>query len=650
MRKRLSVVLLLLAILLPVFSFGQTASADDRYYEIRNFIVDVVLNTDGSADIEERITYDFYGSFNGVLRNIDYIQSDGLDNLQVFTASASGIEKELTVNSSTDLDAEGPSGTFNIYHDDEIAHLKVYEKSSNEAKVFIYKYTLLNVATKYNDIAEFNRRVIDANWDTDLNDITVHIRLPEGASKDEIMVFGHGPLTGESMIIDGQNVEFILDRLSPGYYLETLVLFPPGLIPDSSRVIAEDARQRILDNEKVLADEANAQREEARRQVEEYNRRREEREAMMDTIRTICNVIGVLLIIAWFVIIISIYIKYDKELKSSFSAKYYRELPGEYTPAEMSVLVNMGNILTRDITATLMDLVRKGHLILKQESYIKDGFFRDKEVEDYSLTLNPEAPSSGLTRHEAFLIKWFINTIGDGSKVFLDNITDYAGTTSGAMSFSKNYEKWRKLVNEEAEKNNFFDKSSKKGQVAGALIGLAYFVTGIIFIFSVQALPSIILIILGIIMMIFAARLNKRTAYGNEQYSMWMAFKNFLREFSRLDRAEMPSIIIWEHYLVYAISLGVAKEVIKQLPLVFSDTDLQNTRLTYMYGHNMHSLYNFTNTFDKTVNTIDHAISNAISIANSKNSSSSGTGGGFSGGGFGGGSGGGGGRGGGGAF
>jgi uncharacterized membrane protein len=131
---------------------------------------------------------------------------------------------------------------------------------------------------------------------------------------------------------------------------------------------------------------------------------------------------------------------------------------------------------------------------------------------------------------------------------------------------------------------------------------------------------------------------------------MWKAFRNFLKDFSRMDKAEMPSIIIWEHYLVYAISLGVAKEVIKQLPLVFTDADLQNSKLTYMYGHNIHSLHTFTRAFDTTVSSVDSAVSKAMAIANSKNSSSSGSGGGFSGGGFGGGSGGGGGRGGGGAF
>jgi len=639
MKKRFPAAVLLLVILITVISSGQIVSADDRYYIIQKYYVDVTVNTDGSADIEERITYNFYGNFNGVLRNIDYELTDGIDNLRVSVADIYRSERELSVNSAVDLNAAGPSGTYNVSLYDDIAHLKVYEKSSDETKIFIYRYTLRNVVTKYNDVAEFNRKIIDSNWDTDLNNITVHIRLPEGASKEEIRVFGHGPLTGESYIIDAQNVEFKLDRLSPGNNLESLVLFPATLVPDSTRIKAEDALQRILDNEAKLAEEANKQRELARRQVEEYKKRLEAR-------RKVFSVIVILLCIAWFVIIIYIYTKYDREFKRSFNAKYYRELPGEYTPAEMSVLMTMGNVLTRDITATLMDLVRKGHLELKQESYVKSGLFKNKSVEDYSLTLKRNVPTSGLKRHESFLISWFIDTIGNHDKVFLDQIEDYAKSSSNAEKFSGDYKKWCELVKTEAEKNKFFDKTSKKGQITAILTGTAYFVAGFVIIPVSQLGSAAILTVLGVIMIIFGARLNRRSAYGNEQYAMWKAFKNFLLEFSRMDKAEMPSIIIWEHYLVYAISLGVAKEVIRQLPLVFSDADLQNTNLTFMYGYNMHNLNRFANTFDRTVNTIDNAISNAISVANSKNSSSSGYGGGFSGGS----SGGGGGRGGGGAF
>ena len=527
MKKGFRAAVFFATLLMMMVFLCQGVFADDRYYYITSYKVNVVIGTDGSADVEERITYDFTGSFNGVLRSIDYERTDGLDNLQVLAEKNDGTVTEFSVNSTTSLDADGPPGTYNVFHDNEIARLKVYEKSINTSKTFIYKYTLKNVATKYNDTAEFNRKIVDSGWDTPLHGIKINIMLPEGASKDEIRVFGHGPLTGESRIIDGQNVEFILDRLDPGYYVETLVLFPPRLVPESARVKAEDALQRILDNEKKMAEEANLERERAQKEVEDYYSREQQ-------VRTISTGISIFLILAMISLIIFLYLKYDREFKSSFKAKYYRELPGEYTPAEMSVLMNMGNPGKRDITATLMDLVRKGNLILKKETYIKDGFLRDREVEDYSLTLNDTAPQSGLASHESHLITWFVKKIGDGSRVFLDEITDHIKTSADARRFAFNYQTWCGKARDEAARHDFFDKSCQRGRTIAILAGLAYVGLGFFLAFAGKSGAGMLVIIAGFIMLIFGARLNRRSAYGNEQYAMWKAFRKFLKDFSRL--------------------------------------------------------------------------------------------------------------------
>jgi uncharacterized membrane protein len=652
MKKKLWAVILPIVVFLVIFMAFQTVFAANRYYTVDKYLISIDIQPDGSANIEEKITYRFSGSFNGILRNVDYQLTDGMKNIQVF-AEKDGSIAEFKVNSTTDLDADGSPGTYNLVNDDEIAQFKVYEKSSNETKSFIFKYTFLNVVTKYNDIAEFNRRLVDIGWDVPLSNIEIDIRLPGGAKKEDIRVFGHGPLTGESKIIDERNVRFSVDYITPGQMVETLVLFPTGIVPQSSRIIAADALPTILENEKRLAEEANAERERARRQVEEYKKREEERErqlreeeARRAAMRPFGNALGIVLVLSWFAVIIYIYIKYDKELKHSFEGRYYRELPGEYTPAEMSVLITMGSVGTRDITATLLDLVRKEQLLLKTETYIKDGFFRDKEVEDYLLSINPDAPAVYLKKHEAFLIDWFIGRIGNGNSVFLDEISARAKTTSGARRFLQDYKMWCELAKNEAEKNKFFDETCNKGRVIGILASLAYFAFGFLLAAVFRTALGYVLPVLAFILLIFAARIKRRTSYGNEQNAMWQAFKNFLKDFSRLDKAEIPSIVIWEHYLVYAVSLGVAKEVIKQLPLVFGDEDLQNTRLTYMRGYHFHNFASFANAFDKTINSVDSSISRAIAVANSKVSSSSGGGGGFSGGS----SGGGGGRGGGGAF
>ena len=102
-----------------------------------------------------------------------------------------------------------------------------------------------------------------------------------------------------------------------------------------------------------------------------------------------------------------------------------------------------------------------------------------------------------------------------------------------------------------------------------------------------------------------------------------------------MQRHEIPSLIFWEHYLVYAVTLGVAKEVIKQLVIVFPNMQEDDYRFGHgwiyygAYGSGMNAL---NNSFDGIGNSFERAVSTAQKAA-SKSSSGSGGGGGFSGGG-----------------
>lgn len=643
LKKRLALLFIAIAVpMLPFITMKADVSAADRSYSISGYNITVNVNTDGSADFQEELTYGFNGSFNGIQRDVDFSLSGGIENQTVYVKSGENLTG-FTQNQTDSLDYQGAPGTYNLVRDGNIAHFKMFEPSQNEDKTFVIKYRMKDAVTVYNDTAEFNRKLVDLEWQVGLQNVYARIILPEGATAEELKVFAHGPLTGESKIVDGRTLDFTVPQLSPGEMMEALVLFPVKLVPASVNKVNEDALPRILDSERKSAEEANKTREEARRQVQEYEKRQAAERMQHDRLSSIGTPLAILLFLLWFPLMVLIYIKYDRELKHSFEAKYYRELPGEYTPAEMTVLMTMGSVNSRDIMATLMDLVRKKQLMLTAGKTVKAGFFGSKEIDDYVIMLNDNAPAEELKKHEAFLMTWFIGKIGNGSSVYLEEIKEYVKSRTNALQFKSDYDKWISLVKEEADSNKFFDESGSTGRLIGVLSGLGFFGAGIAITAAMYAPVAVISILQGIFMIIFSARIRRRTAYGNEQHAMWHAFKNFLKDFSRLDKAEMPSIVLWEHYLVYAISLGVAKEVIKQLPIVFNDSDLDNSHLTYMHGAAFGYFSGFATVFNSTISTVESSIANAVSIASSTSSSSSGGGGGFSGGSSGGGGGGGGG-------
>lgn len=625
-RKTIWIGVLLILFLMPVFK----ADASSGTYDITSFEVLVEINENGDAKVTEAIEYSFSGSFNGVLRDIDFSRTSGIDDVTV-RVSHNGSERTFTEADS------GAANTYDATTEGSLLKLKVYEKSGSDTKTFLYGYTLKNVVEKYNDIATFNRKIIDAKWTVPLENVRIVIRIPEGASKDDLKVFAHGPLTGTSSIKDSSTFEFTVP-LAQGTFVETLAIFPPELVPGSTNTFNRDELPAILTNEQRLADEANKLREEAIKKLE--------RENFLKNLMNILN--PVFIIAAIFGLAATVYgnMKFAREVKPQFEGDYYRELPGDYSPAVMSYLMTRGSTKPEDIMATLLDLARKKVVSLNLVSTTEKGLLFKTTDEVYRLEWLNREKLDELLPHEAFLAEWFIDRIGGGEGLDIDDLEKMTKKKTFARQFGKDYEKFKAYVIDEGENKGFYTGNKTNGIGVFIAIGFGLLILGGLSTFllgpgfGIAAAASGLLLVTS--MGIQSVR-KKLTPYGAEQKAMWEAFKKFLLDFSNLEKADIPAITIWEHYLVYAVSLGVAKEVIDQLPRVFSDRDLSDPNLTYMRGHGSYnSLYMMNHMVSDTARSVASAV-NTANIASSAMSSGSGGGGGFSGGSSGGGGGGGGG-------
>lgn len=622
---RLLFSIVLVILLLPSLQ----VKASNGYLDASAFDIAVDIQQNGDARVVERITFRFDGSFNGVLRDIDYSRTSGIEDVKV------QLDNNNVLTDYTEGYA-GENGTYEKVDTGSLIKLKIYEKSRNEEKTVVVSYTLKNVAEKYNDIGIFNRKIVDSGWQITLNNINITITIPSGATKDQLKVFAHGPLTGVSEIVDERTFKFSVPSVN-GQFVETLVIFPPELISASTNVFNNNQLPTILENEGKLADEANRQREEAQKILEAEQKRKELGQSLLPLfLGGIAAGIGSILFMVK---------KYTTGLKPEFFGDYYRELPGDYSPAVMSYLLSKGKTKDDDIMATIMDLARKKVIKLSPVEFESGTIFKKTE-ETFKITWLNEEKKELLLPHEKFLADWFINDIGGGTELILEDLETIVKKKKAALQFQNDYNYFKALVKDTAESKEFFTANVIKGAGAFVLLGFAFIALGLIGAFWLRSIPAFGLVILGGAMLLILLVVNfirMLTRYGTEQTAMWKAFKKFLLDFSNLKDAEIPSLVIWEHYLVYATSLGIAKEVIDQLPKVFTDAELSNPDLTYMGGYrNFNSIYFMNNAFSNTMSKVSSAVSSA-QIANSTKSSGGGFGGGFSGGSSGGGGGGGGG-------
>jgi uncharacterized membrane protein len=129
----------------------------------------------------------------------------------------------------------------------------------------------------------------------------------------------------------------------------------------------------------------------------------------------------------------------------------------------------------------------------------------------------------------------------------------------------------------------------------GALV-----VAGIVFYFNFMAPPanpipasfytviaSIILGIAGIISLALPQKVGGRwTQEGVDFDAQWNGFKRYIQDFSQMKEYPPESVVVWNHYLVYATALGVADKVKKVMELSLSKDQLEtsNLYLFHYYG------------------------------------------------------------------
>jgi len=587
-------VIFFILLIIIFFSFTILSISAERSFQITDYNAQVKILKNGDIEVKEYFSYNFDGSFNGIIRSIG---TSGSDGFAYFKASEYyPAEKELKITQSE----KGDMLTY-----------RIYDESNNENKVFLLEYQLKNTATVYNDTAEFYWKFFDKTNTSPIGHVKIELEFSETVLPGDMKVFGHGASSGMVSIEDDGKVIYEVNRLSSGEMVEARILFPVNLVSESTKIVKENKYAEIMAEEISWAKKSDRENN--------------------------INVLGFLLAPLLFLFniffIIRVYYKYDKELRPDVNFDYYRELPSNITPAVLSKLMSIQGAGSKDILATLMDLVRRKYLKVEEISVGRK--------KDYRFTML-ESETVNLKNHEAELIHWLFYAIGDGSSVSLKEIKDYAKASLTQLSFQSNYKKWIKAVGKEFKKYNYFGQSKESIKVTLKVILIEI---AAIFLFALLGIllggqwfaffPALFIVIFtGPVLIIYGAILKKKTRLGINEYTKWQAFKRFLLHFSNMKDYEIPSIAVWEHYLVYAISLGVAEKVISRLKVVLANQDISFRNSTYLYamtdrGGNLNS--GMFKSFNKSFS----------SAFVSTSSSSRGGGGGFSSGGGGGGGGGG---------
>ncbi len=642
MKKIRFILFSLFIMLLPIFVY---ADGTARYYIEVN-----VLDT-GDAEIKELKLMD--GVYKGYKTSIRY-KSNGLSkfdgskssfegsdiynasvltNVKVYdvkftTTDFSVINKKnkefVLVNSAK----KGDYGVYTKTKNSEGVDIMSYQPSSY-ARASLITYTLKDLVVVHNDIAEIAHDFIGTDYAEEINNLIIRINLP--SSSKELRIFSHGPLNGKNRIIDDKSVEITYKRLPKNNPVDARVVFDKSLVTKATKKSNTDGLNKILEVEKERANYANKLRESARK-----------KEKLLQIIEIIIKIMLGIWLIGLIAIVYKFYNKNDKEYRSEFDGKYFRDFPEEYTPSTVSYLMNK-SINNLSFNAGILDLIRKKAITIEEVTIDKKGLFKNKQQKDYKLSRNMNFNLDTLSTSEKKLFNLLIGTVGNGDYVILGDMKEFSKDYDNAKRLISGYDSWRYACESEAETEEFYE-NTKKEKTNCILYSLIFIPITFLALLCGSNMGRVLLIdLFGILAIIYFSSATKRTKKGNEQYHKWKGLKNFLADFGRLDEKDLPEIKLWERYLVYATMFGLAVKVQNAMKMNLERMNYSdNIDFTYLYFDN----YYFSNSMTNAVNSSFSSARGTIStheLASSSDSSSGGYGGGssFGGGGFGGGSGGG---------
>ena len=617
-------IFLAIFIFMFIFCFSNVYAGD---LNLDNLTFNAVLKENGDMQVTE--VWDIDISDTNTLYKTFELNREGYDGFS-----------EATVHEITKSGEKVPFNQINeeMYHVTKGAYYSLINSNSDyeiawgvsinghKSKKYEINYTVKNIIHNYSDCSELYWKFIGRDFEIHADSVKGIIILPENShEKEDIRAWAHGPLNGNINIINNNRVEFEVDDFIAGNMLEIRIATPTDMFPLSNRVYEDSEFDNIINEETAWANEANLKRQKEQKTREGGD--------------TLCILYGIILLIVF----VKKLKKYTKILKEnpkkepSQKLDYYRDIPGgdDTIPTDATFIMELASSTPNVISSTLLDLALKK--IIKFE--ISDDLENKKEIV-VRLLLAEDEPAS-LREEEQEIYSYLRKIAKDKGRFTMKEFEKYIYNHSA--SFNTMIERVQKKTEISQEDKGIYVKEEKSEGQKYQGKGAIYIFWGFISIFiGVSTLSTMcnkwyILLLTFPIYIILASRcfkVSKRfngfTQKGIDEKEKWKGLKKYMEDFSYLNEKEVPALVLWEKYLVYATAMGIAEKVLKQLkvkyPNMFSDENLRNTSYMYlMYNNGLNS---------SLLNTMTRSVNRAYTSATYTNySSGGGFGGGFSGGG-----------------
>ncbi|MCR4396727.1 MAG: DUF2207 domain-containing protein [Candidatus Saccharicenans sp.] len=591
------------------------ASAADLLAESKNYYfpelrAELYIQPDGSFLVEEYLTFEFQGQFSWA-------------SLWVPLSARKNWRQEVSLVDFKVRDESGQELPLVTSVEPGQFRARWNFSARNERRTFHISYRVLNGILSYPEISELYWQIIGPEVDrpTARAEITVHLPQPV-SNREQLLVYGHGPLSGRSEIIDQQTVRFEATDIAAHQYLEIRLAWPAGMV---TGLPAEGlSREKIKEEENRFVQET----------IERVRRARESEASRVELLKkaglawVFWQIIGPLL---WLGLYFYFWKKIGQDYRFPDIPEYFREIPSDLPPALVQVLRREGERpLPVAFTATVFDLATRGYLTIEDEQEEKKTLFGSKVKTRTIFQLKKDyREDTRLRSWEKEVPDLVFNQAGmsgqPGSRVSLDQLLHYL--KKHPADYQLWFRNWQKKIYQEGRDLGFIEPQSRR-------------LSQVFLIISIIIASLTFSLVLFILTLILSPKLKRRRKDWARENELWKALDRFLDDFSEFQEIPAEAYKLWDKYLVFAILFGQARKLVKVLPRILGDE--RAVPAAWIGGsYALSSLSQGVEAMAATISSIERAATSLSQASTQAAHYSSGGGGGFSGGGGGGGGGGG---------
>jgi len=600
-----------------IFILLSIGTVSAKSYSYPYITMSLNLSKDGSIIVSQERAYDFRGSFSWAFLDLKKEGASDIDFIEI---------RDVDTNELLLYDIE----------EDE-THVKAtwHYKAENEVKKFLIVYEIEDAVKRYNDVTDFYWKAIEEEHEA-IRNFNAEIFIPE-TSPNLFKLFVHSAAKPGTMTFseDYKQVSVAMQDIPKNQFIEFRLLTSPSIFSDVE-LIEENKYESILNEEKL--------------------------NLVQSSIFGFSGNVFFYPILTTPLVIIFLYFyfKYGVEPEVKYEGIYERDFPMKIPPMALAHLMSgrFEKSKTRGFIATIFDLARRGYLNIKEEKKTQLKFFEKKE-QKFILTKKGKKELTSpkkLLDFELSVLKFLFQVVPSGRSMDISSNGFVIRakkiypevTSSDIVNWNRKKRLGLPFINSlheqaaswfESKHFRIYTKLSMAKRNLFLIVSITYLVLISIILATIKAVFTSWIIVGGLIIGIFlifgSIPILRKTPEATLAIKKWKAFKKFITDFSAMKDAPATLIHIWDEYLIYAVVLGVAVKLLKNLKRLAEKQHVAFAAAGWYYGAGVTK----TPTGVMSPESFSSLVSNLSGTISALSSSSS-VGGGFSGGGGGGGGGG----------